>query len=85
MDMEQPVAAAPAGLTGRAQRNGSRTEQRVAALEEQMQVLAWLHTEKAAQVIALAQALAAMLAQAYQPQVQNAITARLLGGQPPLG
>jgi hypothetical protein len=26
-----------------------------------------------------------MLAQAYQPQVQNAITARLLGGQPPLG
>jgi uncharacterized coiled-coil protein SlyX len=60
-------------------RNGSATDARIAALEQKVELLDWWRAEQAQTITRLASALAAMLTQQMQPQVQQAILAQLTG------
>jgi hypothetical protein len=70
-----------------ASRNGSVTmptaEERIATLEEQVQLLAWLHAEVVFGTTKMAHALAAMLAQQMQPQIHAALLQQLMGVKVP--
>lgn len=71
--------------TQRATTNGAATVHGVntPTLEEKVDTLIWLHTELAMRYLSLATALAGILAQQAQPQVQQAILAQLLGASKP--
>ena len=62
-------------------RNGSQTELQLTGLETKVDLLIWLHAEQAQQVQRLAVALAGVLAQMAQPQIQQNIVNGLLGPQ----
>lgn len=68
--------------------NGTTTELRLADLEGRVETLTWLLAEKSQQVMSLATAMGALLAQQLQPQVQQQvqqmIADRLLGTAPGL-
>jgi hypothetical protein len=53
---------------------------RVAALEEQMQLMAWLLAETRHQNLLLAKGVAALLAQRLKPAVEQQILSQLMGG-----
>lgn len=67
-------------MTATQARNGSVTEARLTAMQEQLNLMAWLHAELAAKCERMAAAVAAMLSQQMQPQMQQAILSRLMGG-----
>jgi hypothetical protein len=52
---------------------------KVAALEQQIMVLAWLHAEQVYRSTLVAKGLAALLAQQLQPQIQQVILNQLTG------
>jgi hypothetical protein len=49
-------------------------------VEEKIDFLTWLHAEQDNRIQRLALAMAGLLAQAYQPQMQKQIVDQLLGG-----
>jgi hypothetical protein len=61
--------------------NGTQATADIELLQQQVVLLAWLHTEQAMQVQRLAVALAGILAQMAQPQMQQNIINQLLGTQ----
>lgn len=61
------------------ERNGDVLELRVAGLDTKVDMLIWLLAERDQRIERLAVTLAALLAQAYQPQVQQQIVGQLLG------
>jgi hypothetical protein len=67
-------------MTATQTRNGSATDARITKLENDLALMAWLHAEQTGKVERLAGAVAAMMAQHMQPQMQQAILARLTGG-----
>lgn len=69
--------------TDAASSNGSEEAVSLEALQKQVTLLAWLHAEQAGQVQRLAMTIAALLAQAAQPTMQQQILNGLLGVQPP--
>jgi hypothetical protein len=56
-------------------------EARIERLESDIQLLAWLYAEQAFRSLQVATAMAAMLAQQMQPQMQQAILQQLTGAQ----
>jgi hypothetical protein len=64
-------------------KNGSATSAKIAALEEKVELLDWYRAEQAEQIKKLAMAMAGLLAQAMQPQMQQGIVGQLLGNAPP--
>jgi hypothetical protein len=67
-------------------RNGSATNARLDAMQEQIDTLAWLHHEQAQTVQRLTMAFAGLLTQQARPQleqqIQQEIAARLTGALP---
>jgi chlorite dismutase len=61
------------------ERNGDQTELRLAGLDTKVDMLIWLLAERDQRIERLAVTLAALLAQAYQPTVQQQIVGQLLG------
>jgi hypothetical protein len=61
------------------ERNGDQLELHLAGLDTKVDMLIWLLAERDQRIERLATTLAAMLAQAYQPQVQQQIVGQLLG------
>jgi hypothetical protein len=55
-------------------------DQRLATLEQQVGVLAWLHAELGHKHFLLATSVATLLAQQMQPQLQQSILRKLMGG-----
>lgn len=66
---------------GAGQRNGDQLELRLAGLDTKVDMLIWLLAERDLRIERLATTVAAMLAQMYQPQVQQQIVSQLLGIQ----
>ena len=61
------------------ERNGDQVELRLAGLDTKVDMLIWLLAERDQRIERLAVTVAALLAQAYQPQVQQQIVGQLLG------
>jgi hypothetical protein len=58
--------------------NGTKDALRIAELEGELQLMAWLLAENQHRVLRLAASVAALLAQQMQPQVQDNIMQQLL-------
>jgi hypothetical protein len=63
-------------------RNGSTAAAKVAHLEEQVVLLQWCVAEQKQQIMRLGAALAALLTQQMQPQMQQTLLSQLLGNTP---
>jgi hypothetical protein len=59
--------------------NGSQIKARVEKLEENVTLLAWLHTEQQQRVMSTAALVAGMMAEQMQPRVKQEILRRLMG------
>ena len=85
MTAQSPRAPRAKTTTPPATANGSNDAMRFDALETKFECLIWLDADKQFRIINLANALAMLLAQAAQPQVQAGILSQLLSGQQPPG
>jgi hypothetical protein len=59
--------------------NGSQIKARVEKLEQDVTLLAWLHTEQQQRVVSMAAMVAGLVAEQMQPRVKQEILRRLMG------
>jgi len=77
------MAGQPRARTTKAIGNGSVDTLKIDELDHKVACLIWLHAEQHQRLMNMANAVALLLTQAAQPQVQQSILGQLLGGNSP--